>query len=394
MSTRHWVGGFTAQPSGVSLQSVADLDFNPALLKLAREAQGLTQSELARRSDIGQGTISKYEKGLTRPSVEQVVAIAEALDFPPAFFADREARPATVLYRSRTLRSAKLEAHVRARLNLARLVSQKLLTDVAIDLVARFPEPDQTFPSPDAAAIELRRAWSIPDGPIENVTELLELAGGIVVRAELPTDQVVAAYMHPLDDPNRWFFVNASVHAGDRIRFSLAHELGHAVLHESALTPDTRLAETESNLFAGAFLLPAAEFRRALPRGRLQLEHLVELKRVWRVSIQTLLMRARQIEAITAADLTRLYKELSYRGWRASEPVHVEPEPPTVLPAVMRVHRDEHGLTDQDLTEWSCVSREVAHDLLPDLFEAPRGRGLRVVSTADLRQHDHRRRPA
>jgi Zn-dependent peptidase ImmA (M78 family)/DNA-binding XRE family transcriptional regulator len=355
-------------------------EFNPLLLKLAREAQGMTQGTLAERSGIGQGTVSKYEKGLTQPSVPQIMAMAETLGFPDEFFADRETRPATVLYRSRTLRSAKLEAHVRARLNLARLVAQKLLSDIEVDVVARFPDPDTAFSEPEAAAIELRRAWSIPPGPIDSVTELLELAGGVVVRVVLPTDQTIAAYMHPLDDPIRWFFVNASVRSGDRIRFSLAHELGHAVLHESALTPDTRLAEAESNRFAGAFLLPARELLSELPRARLKLEHLVELKRRWRVSIQTLLMRSRQLDAISADDVTKLYKEISYRGWRTNEPVDVEAETPTVLPAVMRIHREEHDFTEEELITWAAITREWAHDLLPDLFAAPSRRGLRIVS--------------
>lgn len=367
------------QVGGDSLFAMAPPAFNPTMLRLARESQGFTQTELGKASGIGQGTISKYEKGVTRPSEEQIAAIGEALQFPPSFFADRDDRPASVLYRSRTMRSLKLEAHVRARLNLARVIARRLLADVEIDVTARFPEPDRSYTDAERAAIEIRRAWSVPPGPIQNVTELIELAGGIVVQVALPTDKVVAAYMHPLDDPVRWFFVNSEVEAGDRIRFSLAHELGHAVLHESELAPDSGLAEAESNAFAGAFLMPADDLRRDLPRARLELDHLLQLKERWGVSIQALLIRVRELGDVSSSDFARLYKELSYRGWRSVEPVHIDAEAPTVLASVMGVHQESHGLNDRELAADARVSQEVAHNLLPSLFSNPRPRGLSVV---------------
>src|SRR4051812_10256655 len=88
------------------------------LLRVAREGTGLTQKDLARESGVAQGSISRYEKGLQTPTPSQLQALADALGFAPGFFLDRDARPAAVLYRSRSLRSAKLETHVRARLNL------------------------------------------------------------------------------------------------------------------------------------------------------------------------------------------------------------------------------------------------------------------------------------
>jgi Zn-dependent peptidase ImmA (M78 family)/transcriptional regulator with XRE-family HTH domain len=355
------------------------IPFNPALLRLAREARGFTQAELARRSGIGQGTISKYEKELVTPSEGQIQVLSEALDFPPRFFADPQTRPAAVLYRSRTLRSAKLEAHVRARLNLTRLVATSMLEDVEIDVVGRFPDPDSTFDDPETAAAELRRAWSVAPGPIDSITALIELAGGVVVHCDFGTDKAIAAYMHPLGDPIRWFFVNSQVGAGDRVRFSLAHELGHAVLHETALVPDTRIAESESNRFAGALLMPAQDLRADLPRGQLRLEDLIELKRRWGVSAQALAMRARQIEAISADQLTRIYREISYRGWRTHEPVHIDVERPTVLQAAVEIHRQEHDLDDKQIAYMLAVSVPRLQELMPAQFPTATTRTLRVV---------------
>ncbi len=355
-------------------------EFYGSLLKLAREAEGWPQAKLSERSGIAQGSISKYEKGLQQPSASQVAALGNALGFSTGFFEDAEARPAAVMYRSRSLRSARLEAHVRARLNLARLVVQRLIADVEVDTVARFPDPDMSFQSPETAAEQLRAAWWIGPGPIEGICDYIEAAGGVVIRADLGTDQAVAAYMHPLSDPVRWFFVNTQVSAGDRVRFSLAHELGHATLHEGGLAPDTREAENESNLFAGALLLPERDLRAELPRGRLRLEHLLELKRRWGASMQTIAMRAHQIGAIPRTELSRVFREISARGYRNDEPVTIPLEQPSLLSSALRIHREQHGFSEAQLAELAQVEPAVLTRLLPSHFAPQSGPHLRVVS--------------
>jgi Zn-dependent peptidase ImmA (M78 family) len=355
-------------------------DFHGGMLKLAREVLGWSQTELAERTGVAQGSISKYEKGLQQPSDSQVAVIAHVLGFAPGFFADGEARPAAVMYRSRSLRSAKLEAHVRARLNLARIVIQRLTADVEVDTVARFPGPDAIFSSPEEAAQQLRSAWWIAPGPIEEICSYVEAAGGIVARVDLGTDDVVAAYMHPLSDPQRWFFINTRVSAGDRVRFSLAHEIGHAVMHEGGLAPDTRQAESESNLFAGALLLPERDLRSELPRGRIRMEHLLELKRRWGTSMQMIAMRAMQIGAISSHELSRLYREFGARGYRVNEPVHIAPEQPSVINAALRIHREQHGYSELELADLARVSSTTLSGLLPEHFAPESGARLRVVS--------------
>lgn len=355
--------------------------FNPALLKLAREAEGLSQTQLADAARIAQASVSRYEKGLMAPVVHQLEAMASVLYLTPSFFMRADARPAAVLYRSRSLRSARKEARVRARLNMARLIAQRLLEDIEVEPVARFPNPDRAFSDAEVAAKHLREGWWIPPGPIASVSELIEAAGGIVLRVDLGSDDVEAAYLHPLGDPVRWFFVNTRAEAGDRVRFSLAHELGHAVMHDVELHPDTKQAEDESNRFAGAFLISASELRAELPRGRLRVAHLVELKRRWGVSMGAIAMRARQIDAITRDELTQIWKEIGWRGMRTHEPLDIAVERARILDEALSIQRSTHQMSDEQLAAGAGVTVKTLHDLFPEHFAPPApARRLTVVS--------------
>ena len=48
-------------------------------LKYGREALGLTQSDLARRTKIHQGAISHFESGRRSPNVQNLAKLAKAL---------------------------------------------------------------------------------------------------------------------------------------------------------------------------------------------------------------------------------------------------------------------------------------------------------------------------
>lgn len=354
------------------------MDVNHALLRLAREALGKTQAEVAKTSGIAQGTISKYEKGLQDPSLGQLDALCKALDHFPRSFFEQDARPSGVMYRTRALRSVKLETKVRGRMNLIRLVVSRLLDDITVVETTRFPEPDRVYASPEEAAMLLRRSWGIVPGPIASVSDLLEHAGGIVVPANLGSDAVVAAYMNPLGEQRRWFFINTRILAGDRLRFSLAHELGHAVMHDAALLPESKEAEQESHRFAAEFLLPKADLLAEISRRRLQLADLYTLKLRFGIAMQAVLMSAYRAGVVTDSHRTTLFRQISARGWRVNEPGEVPVERPFLLQQVLRIHREEHGFSEDDLERTTLVPRKVLADLLPDYF-TPVPTTLRLV---------------
>ncbi|MCH6229617.1 ImmA/IrrE family metallo-endopeptidase [Microbacterium sp. CFH 31415] len=120
------------------------------------------------------------------------------------------------------------------------------------------------------------------------------------------------------------------------IRFTLAHELGHLVLHSFRQSADP---ETEAHLFAGAFLVPDSRAAELIPPDS-TLQQLARVKAGWGVSIAALVKRGEAAGTIDKDRVSTLYRQISSRGWRKEEPVHVGAETPRLL---FRLLQDRYG---------------------------------------------------
>jgi Zn-dependent peptidase ImmA (M78 family) len=115
---------------------------------------------------------------------------------------------------------------------------------------------------------------------------------------------------------------------GDRIRWTVAHELGHLVLHE----PSDRgqPIEDQADAFASELLTPIDALRLSMP-AHPTLQTLTMLKSQWGVSIKSLVRRAREMGIIDNDRATSLYRQISSRGWNRAEPGYVPREKPRAL---------------------------------------------------------------
>ena len=109
----------------------------------------------------------------------------------------------------------------------------------------------------EEAARLVRELWMVPKGPIDKMIGLLESNGGVVIPCDFGTD-LLDAMSQRIDGMPILFFVNVNAPA-DRLRHTLAHELGHMVLHTITVKSDEEMEDREADAFAGAFLLPADE---------------------------------------------------------------------------------------------------------------------------------------
>ena len=181
----------------------------------------------------------------------------------------------------------------------------------------RFPEsiPVLDFAGAEAAAYNLRKNWNLdPLSPIQNLTEMAERHGVLIINWDRNKEHFdgLAGWCNG-EVPVVVIKTNGGT---DRRRFSLAHELGHLVM-----TTDAD-AEKLAHRFAAALLVPADVARRELGKKResILLAELGALKRRFGLSIQGWIFRAKDLGIITSELARRLWREVSWRGWRRAEP--------------------------------------------------------------------------
>lgn len=108
--------------------------------------------------------------------------------------------------------------------------------------------------------------------------------------------------------------------SAERLRFDLAHELGHLLLHGGSLyESDGKLRERQANDFASAFLMPRAGLLGSL-RGNVSLDDLPRLRDSWKVSAMAMTVRLHQLNVVTDWTYRLMCQELSKRGFRRGEP--------------------------------------------------------------------------
>jgi Zn-dependent peptidase ImmA (M78 family)/transcriptional regulator with XRE-family HTH domain len=321
---------------------------NPDMIRLARESLGLTQTELAGIIGVTQGKISKVEASLLELQPDEIIRLADAVGRPVSFFQWRDgvhsAEVHEIFHRRRQQVSQKTLAMVHANMNIRRMQIERLLRSVDITGPG-FPQmdPDEYGGDVEKIAVAIRTLWQLPRGPVPNVVEAIENAGGIVVPFDFGSQKVDAmSQWHPGMPP--MFFLNTHFPA-DRTRLSAVHELGHVVMHK-LIGPDT---ETEANRFAAEFLMPATVIRHEL--HGLTLAKLANLKQYWKVSMQALLVRAGTLGTISPKQAQRLWMEISRLGYRKQEPYPIAAEKAALYKEIFDYHRSDLGYAAPEMAE-------------------------------------------
>lgn len=357
--------------------------FNQHMLTLARESRGLTQSELSAAANFRQGTLSKYETGMLVPPVEAVEALAGVTNYPAEFFyqAGQPYGFPPFHYRKRKKLSAKALGRIVAEMNIRRMHVQRLSLSYDVKSNRFIPEIDmdefqgrsRKRPTLEDIARALRENWMLPSGPIENLMELIEDNGGIVIPCDFGSD-LIDAMSQRIDGLPVLFFVNVGA-PSDRIRHTLAHELAHMVLHTTTVKDDDEM-EREADDLAGAFLLPADEVR--LQLRRFDLRQLANMKSYWKVSMSSIATRAERLKLITPYQSKMFWIEMSRLGYRKREPHEPPREQPTKLRHMVEYHQRKLGYSDDDMAKLLLLTvSEFKSMYAPEPSRVPQ---LRVVN--------------
>ena len=330
---------------------------NGDMLRLARQMRGFHQTDAAKRLGLDQSMLSRLENGVVEFREEIAQKASGTYGFPVSFFHQRDpvyGAPVSVhpMWRRKADVTARELDRVVAELNVRVMHLRRLLEGAEVANTNNLPRMDiDEFGDPERIAALVRSHWRAPAGPLRNLTLLAEKAGVVVVHSALGGSSISGVTfavpgMPPIIALN-------SDQPSDRCRFTLAHELGHLVMHRFP----TANMEREANEFATALLMPEADVRRYFVGKKIDLTLLAALKPEWRVSMASLLMRAHKLRFLTENQYTYLWKQISARGYRLREPVALdfEREEPQVLGQMIGLHLDGLGYSRADLAKLLCV---------------------------------------
>lgn len=320
--------------------------FNPALMQVAREARGLTQTSLARLVKISQPYLCQIEAGLRVPSEETLASIAHHTGVEVGFLMQSThvygGGVSTYFYRRRASARVRDLRRLEAEATLRCLMLERLLSEVEVSTPneIEYVGVDE-HAGPHVVASRLRASWRLPQGAVSSLVRSIELAGGVVFKFSFDATDI--------DAMSRWdpglpptFFINADA-SPDRIRFSLAHELGHILMHRA---PSDEM-ERQADEFASEFLMPAPVIEGDLLG--LTLERAALLKPIWRVSMAALARRARDLGCISQRRFRSLMIELGTTGQRRRESVTIPTEEPVAFERIAMGAAESMGVGRDDL---------------------------------------------
>ena len=321
-------------------------------IRQAREACGFTQTELAKRVGIKQAAIAQFENEQTSPTIETLEAIAKETKFLPSFFKQPPIGDfpiGSLCFRARNSISKKEEYQA---YQYAKTMFELIIKSASI---IKLPKPRLPIlkEKPVTAARVSRVALGLsPDNPIKNLTRTLEKNGVIILK--------LLMLLPKLDAFSTWTEIKFEYpviaiipgHTADRIRFSIAHELGHLIMHRT-IRGQLKVLEKDANIFAAELLLPEVAMRDEL-QPPITLSRLAKLKARWGVSMKVLINRAWSLSVISDRQRSYLFEQMSVRGWRKREPTNLDilPETPITYRKIIELayENPEQYAADMHLT--------------------------------------------
>lgn len=339
-------------------------NFSLDMLVIARQARGLSQTELALASSISQSKLSKIEKGLSPPTEDLINKFANVLNFRPDFFMKRSTilpQPVS-FHRKRAKLSISEWSKIFARSELYRFALEDMLASVELVPNKQIPpiiDPDEYDSRIEDIAMIIRKHWMVPPGPISDLARLIEDSGIVIIPFDFGNELIDGFSQHAVSNLPPIIFLNSRFKAKDRIRFTLAHELGHIVMHR---TPNVQ-QEIQANLFASSLLMPSQDILPYL--YSMSLEKIMKLKLHWKTSMQSIIRKARDLGKISERGYKYYCIQMSSRGWRSNEPMEIteQIEIPTTFKQLIKSHLNDLSYTWEELSKMFGLTTSDAADM-------------------------------
>lgn len=266
---------------------MSSIPVNPAILRWARERQGLSLGDVATKFKKKESEIEAWETGEKSPTYVQLEKLSyEVYKRPIALFFFPEVPKEEALEKSfRTLPEteiSKISPHLRSLIRKGKSI-QLGLKELIGEPVSKNITKSLKFHSQDLAeniaeklrlfldiSIDTQKKWKDSDEALKNWRKILEDKGVFIFKEAFKNNDFSGFCLHDKDFPI--IYLNNSLSKNRQI-FTLFHELAHLLLGTSGIDPksekyinflkgESKDIEILCNKFSGEFLVPTSEFKK------------------------------------------------------------------------------------------------------------------------------------
>ncbi len=271
------------------------------LIKL-RVAKKFTQEALAEKAGISLLAYRNMESGKSEPSINSLTKIAEVYQIDIGeFFQKYQSQILKVRFRALEKKNIRKREEIIYEVDAWLKKYNKLISDLNLTdeykYKLKYLETETT--NPIQMAKIAREAFGLQtQETVKDICNLIEFRAGIKILAkQFNSDSFFGL---SLEDINQGKVI--VVNTWDRISverriFSIAHELGHILLHfnsvQNNLTSEDKTEEKEANQFASHFLMPQEDFIKVWNSSANNdfVDRVIRVKQIFRVSYQVVLYR-------------------------------------------------------------------------------------------------------
>lgn len=310
-------------------------------IKRLRASRGMTQVAAAEAAHISRQAFIDIEKGKTKePRVSNLQAIADAFNVHIVDLFTEPPKLSTVRFRSNSIITEKDKAKKEQYLIDAAwwLKDFNFLQSVTDDkkgykFKSVFVQTDKVNANNAIKMAEkTREVLGLRVGePIGDIVSLVQNAGIKIKLRSFELKNFFGFSISESDGGPAIIVNNDSAINFERQIFTVAHELGHLLLHPDAYDPDqtadSKQQEDEADCFAGHFLMPQKAFEKKLKEsyGLAFVDRVLHIKRFFRVSYLTVLRRVSDMKIADLGTMTMKFRAMYKNKYKDSLANHKEP---------------------------------------------------------------------
>jgi len=287
-----------------------------ANLRRIRVIKGFKQEELANQAGLSRVAYSSIENAKSEPRVSNLQKLADALSVSIEELIRPVPQLDSLRFRKNNMTKKERDKRDQIVIDVAYWLRDFDFLESELQYKKFFKLKDCRGKKPEEMAKSARAKLGLKeDEPINDICGLVENSGIKIqlIDSELKKFFGLSAFDskgHPAIIVN----ISDSITVERQI-FTVAHELGHILLHKNSFNPnetkEPQVQEKEADSFAGYFLMPKEAFIKSWKenKGLHWFDNVLHIKRIYKVSYQTVLRRLKELGAPDLnQDFCRLHK--------------------------------------------------------------------------------------